>query len=76
MSRASRSSATAPANAAGGFKGNKSFLPSKPCLACGRPMAWRKAWAKNWDEVRWCSEPCRRRGRSAGGSATPGNAAR
>ena len=43
------------------FKGNKSFLPSKPCLACGREMSWRKAWARNWDSVRYCSEACRRR---------------
>ncbi|MFG6466900.1 DUF2256 domain-containing protein [Roseateles sp. BYS87W] len=43
-----------------GAKGNKSYLPSKPCQACGRPMAWRKAWAKNWDEVKYCSERCRR----------------
>lgn len=43
-----------------GFKGNKAHLPSKPCLACGRPMSWRRAWAKNWDEVRYCSEACRR----------------
>ncbi len=43
-----------------GFKGNKANLPSKPCLACGRPMSWRKAWAKNWAEVRYCSEACRK----------------
>jgi hypothetical protein len=43
-----------------GFKGNKAHLPSKPCVACGRPMVWRKAWAKNWDQVRYCSEACRR----------------
>ncbi len=24
-------------------------------------MSWRKAWAKNWDEVRYCSEGCRKR---------------
>jgi len=24
-------------------------------------MSWRKAWAKNWDEVKYCSEACRRR---------------
>jgi hypothetical protein len=42
------------------FKGNKSHLPSKPCQACGRPMSWRKAWARNWDEVKYCSERCRR----------------
>lgn len=44
-----------------GFKGNKQALPSKPCVACGRPMAWRKAWAKNWARVRYCSEACRRK---------------
>lgn len=43
------------------FKGNKSSLPSKPCAVCGRPMVWRRAWAKNWDEVRYCSEACRKR---------------
>lgn len=48
-------------NAKNGFKGNKSFLPSKPCAACGRTMTWRKAWARNWDEVRYCSEACRKR---------------
>jgi len=45
-----------------GFKGNKAALPSKPCLACGRPMSWRRAWARNWEQVRYCSEACRRRG--------------
>ena len=44
-----------------GFKGNKSSLPSKPCAVCGRAMSWRKAWAKNWDTVRYCSEACRRK---------------
>lgn len=42
------------------FKGNKQYLPSKPCAACGRTMTWRKAWARNWDSVRYCSERCRR----------------
>jgi hypothetical protein len=42
-----------------GFKGNKSALPSKPCAVCGRTMSWRKAWAKNWEAVRYCSEACR-----------------
>ena len=44
----------------GGFKGNNASLPHKPCQACGRPMSWRKAWAKNWDAVKYCSERCRR----------------
>ena len=24
-------------------------------------MQWRKKWADNWDEVRYCSDACRRR---------------
>lgn len=42
------------------FKGNKSNLPSKTCATCGREMTWRKAWAKNWDEVKYCSGACRK----------------
>ena len=41
------------------FKGNKQSLPSKPCAVCGRTMTWRKAWAKNWASVRYCSDACR-----------------
>ena len=42
-----------------GFKGNKSSLPVKACLVCGLEMTWRKRWAKNWDEVKYCSDACR-----------------
>jgi len=48
--------------AGSGFKGNKSGLPQKPCLACGRPMSWRRKWARDWDQVKYCSERCRRSG--------------
>ena len=24
-------------------------------------ITWRRAWASNWDEVRYCSDSCRRR---------------
>lgn len=41
------------------FKGNKQSLPSKPCAYCGRDMTWRKAWAKNWEQVKYCSDACR-----------------
>ncbi|MDH7943403.1 DUF2256 domain-containing protein [Pseudohongiella sp. SYSU M77423] len=41
------------------FRGNKQHLPSKPCKTCGREMSWRKAWAKNWDQVLYCSDKCR-----------------
>ncbi|MCE2657507.1 MAG: DUF2256 domain-containing protein [Rubrivivax sp.] len=54
-----------------GFKGNKAHLPQKPCSTCGRAMVWRKAWARCWDEVRHCSEACRRDRRQRAGD-TPG----
>ncbi|MFW5697830.1 MAG: DUF2256 domain-containing protein [Fimbriimonadaceae bacterium] len=40
---------------------NNSHLPRKTCAVCGREFAWRKKWAKDWQEVRYCSERCRRR---------------
>lgn len=41
---------------------NSAPRPEKPCAACGRPMQWRKRWERVWDEIRFCSERCRRRG--------------
>jgi hypothetical protein len=41
------------------LKGHKTALPLKLCQACGRPMSWRRAWAKNWEAVRYCSDRCR-----------------
>ncbi|KAB0572782.1 DUF2256 domain-containing protein [Ideonella dechloratans] len=53
---------------AGAVKGLKAALPVKPCQHCGRPMGWRKRWARCWDEVRHCSAACRRQaGRRGGG---------
>jgi hypothetical protein len=43
------------------FKGNKLALARKQCAACGRTMTWRKRWAKSWDEVRFCSDACRKK---------------
>ncbi|MCU0954511.1 MAG: DUF2256 domain-containing protein [Hyphomicrobium sp.] len=37
----------------------KSDLPVKTCNSCGRPFVWRKAWARVWEEVRYCSDRCR-----------------
>ena len=42
------------------FKGNKQHLPEKLCKTCARTMTWRKAWEKNWADVLYCSEKCRR----------------
>ncbi|TVQ52363.1 MAG: DUF2256 domain-containing protein [Rhodobacteraceae bacterium] len=38
----------------------KGDLPTKPCVHCGKPFAWRRKWAAVWDDVRFCSERCRR----------------
>ncbi|PAV26603.1 DUF2256 domain-containing protein [Tamilnaduibacter salinus] len=41
----------------------KPHLPTKDCAVCGRPFAWRRKWAKDWDQVRYCSQRCRRQRR-------------
>ncbi|WP_232335623.1 DUF2256 domain-containing protein [Mucilaginibacter arboris] len=38
----------------------KSTLPSKTCVVCKRPFEWRKKWGKCWEEVKYCSERCRK----------------
>lgn len=37
----------------------KADLPSKTCAACGLPFTWRKKWARDWDNVKYCSDRCR-----------------
>jgi hypothetical protein len=39
----------------------KQHLPQKLCAACNRPFTWRKKWARDWEQVRFCSEACKRR---------------
>lgn len=34
-------------------------LPTKICLACKKPFAWRKKWDKCWNDVKFCSDKCR-----------------
>lgn len=41
----------------------KANLPSKLCPVCQRPFVWRKKWARDWDNVIYCSERCRRTGK-------------
>jgi len=38
----------------------KTKLESKNCIVCNRPFAWRKKWESCWNEVKYCSERCRR----------------
>ncbi len=53
MSAANRSDRSA--------RGSGDAADERVCVACGRTIAWRKKWAANWDEVRYCSDACRRR---------------
>ncbi len=39
---------------------SKAALPQKTCPVCARPFTWRKKWERVWDEVKYCSERCRR----------------
>ncbi|WP_449536226.1 DUF2256 domain-containing protein [Faucicola atlantae] len=36
----------------------KADLPSKICPVCQRPFVWRKKWARDWDNVMYCSKRC------------------
>ncbi len=38
----------------------KADLPIKVCAHCNRPFTWRRKWAAVWEEVRYCSDACRR----------------
>ena len=33
---------------------------TKICSSCGRTITYRKKWEKNWPEVKFCSDECRR----------------
>ncbi|MFC6671532.1 DUF2256 domain-containing protein [Marinobacterium aestuariivivens] len=39
---------------------SKPHLPQKTGVNCRRPFAWRRKWRLFWEEVRYCSERCRR----------------
>ncbi len=34
--------------------------PDKTCRSCGRRIQWRKKWERDWDQVTYCSDACRR----------------
>lgn len=33
---------------------------AKTCASCGRHIEWRRKWAADWEQVRYCSTGCRR----------------
>ncbi|MCK8121285.1 DUF2256 domain-containing protein [Pseudoalteromonas sp. 2CM32C] len=35
-------------------------LPQKICPICNKPFAWRKKWQRDWDNVIYCSDRCKR----------------
>jgi len=35
-------------------------LPHKNCLVCLKSFSWRKKWERVWEDVKYCSERCRR----------------
>ena len=37
----------------------KADLPMKVCVVCGLPFSWRRKWARDWEQVKYCSDRCR-----------------
>lgn len=37
-----------------------SHVPTKTCSTCGRTITWRKKWERCWDDVKYCSDKCRK----------------
>ena len=35
-------------------------MESKICESCGREIEYRKKWARDWQNVKFCSDECRR----------------
>ncbi len=44
----------------------------KSCVVCGREITWRKKWERNWPEIKYCSDGCRRRAKSTTASGEDG----
>ncbi|MGF2414047.1 DUF2256 domain-containing protein [Ferruginibacter sp.] len=38
----------------------KADLPVKICITCNRSFTWRKKWKLVWDEVKYCSDKCKK----------------
>jgi hypothetical protein len=41
----------------------------KLCKTCGRPFAFQKKWAQDWDIIKHCSEACRNKKATASDAA-------
>lgn len=43
------------------FKRKRSVsTDTKICTSCGRTIEYRKKWERNWDQIKYCSDECRR----------------
>jgi len=38
----------------------KENFPTKICPVCQLPFTWRKKWKKNWEDVKYCSDKCKK----------------
>ncbi|QOW09270.1 DUF2256 domain-containing protein [Kaistella flava (ex Peng et al. 2021)] len=38
----------------------KEHFPTKICPVCNRSFSWRKKWEKDWEQVKYCSEKCKK----------------
>ncbi|MEC8104879.1 MAG: hypothetical protein CSH37_11020 [Thalassolituus sp.] len=45
----------------------KLHLPEKTCEHCQRPFCWRRKWARDWENVKYCSQRCKRAAHSSSG---------
>jgi len=37
-------------------------LPTKTCPVCQRDFTWRKKWERDWENVKYCSKGCAKKG--------------
>lgn len=38
----------------------KEHLPTKICPVCQRSFKWRKKWERDWENVIYCSQKCKK----------------
>ena len=38
----------------------KQNLPIKMCPTCNRQFTWRKKWERDWENVKYCSDKCKK----------------
>jgi hypothetical protein len=38
----------------------KQNLPENICQKCNLPFTWKKKWEKEWENVKFCSERCKK----------------